>query len=699
VGTYIHFLSWFVCCFLSFAHAQTEPSTAKSTFFSQIPLEENCFEVYDLGKEHFQKGVLSKKISPQYFDEGIAEIENPVCHFAFSAGIFDAQHLVLQVLISEFVLEQQEWRFNNRGPSAKSLKDYFSKRLKEILIEAAILDKFTHGTVGYENVINSLFTTLHEKALDVYQAIPFGRFVFTTGRITPYTIYNYQTDSQGKILFGENGDPLTTQGSYELRVKWVHEEFQKLAEEYSRFNPGLIFDLDYSWIWNSKKRSEKEEYFMNSSTYFFKEALGLNIDFKYIKQINDYMFAKFRAQYERDISGLETIKIGLYAAPFIPVAIYLAPAGLIAAGVSTTTAKTVVISLAALPVVGFGGYALYQGTKAMNENPGVYRFYHLLDDVVVSVIGSFPLAVALPALTGAIAWGGNAAWVGGKELLLTSLPLTLARLKQLGFVGSLRALPGGTVSLIKTWCTVYWKNKLFFLNVLSGATTSIVWEIVTREYIIHLAGEIPEERFFIKDNEGNISLNSRATYTLATSVFLGNLGRPIEVLVKNPLLRYMAWRVFHLGSALTVSSLTKKGIEPGLMQADFEYGALIGAPVGELERLFLYSDKIKSLNPHGKKFSLPQFAAVTGFNLLMKFKSPFRIRLLDYRINNPGSFKDFTVTVFRDLFDLDMSEMPDQELLDLFDVSENLSDEDFIELMQIEIGVPSDQDDHLIEEK
>jgi hypothetical protein len=624
--------------------------------------EPNCEESFSSGEKAFQEAVL-KKISPLEFtiflDQKLKAHTN--CEVAFSLGAYQAKSLLSQNILMEWMLELHQLKYNLEAINHSGLKKYYQERFNQAFMNGDEMNNSLTDLAFVEKSVQNFLTFLTEKSLQTKKPIPFGRFIFTVKKGL-MKLYDYSKDDSGKILFDGDNNPLLVEGNYIKFSKYIWSSVLKNAQEYIDWQPAIFFGTDSFWygsFWREEGeqslREVKEDGYFATFTQFYNYAKEMQLDLTEFHRIRNIMWQKSNAYLDRDIQAYSRAKIGVLAAPLIPIAMVAGTAGLATVGITSVASGAATFTLVssslaygsnisamlALGGIAYGaGLGVYHLIEQYRDAGLPIRVANIFDEVIGGAVSSFPLSAFLPAAVGGLASGGRVLFLSG-QTLLSGLSTGLQTVRGLGATGTLRLLPKLPIKIVQMWAQSWWKNKFLFVNFGVDSSVTILFEVISRQYLME-----GDSKFIINNPDGTWKFNENSRYTITNSLLINAMAQPI-ISMKSFIGRFLAYRALGLAAGPIASFTVSGHVDLKRLAFDTMYDSTFSSAFGEFERYVALSSFIQKM-PKQR-----QFALLLVFKMSMKFgKTPLRNLILDAYMHNDKT----TGQTFKDLF-LELTQM------------------------------------------
>jgi hypothetical protein len=632
--------------------------------------EPNCEASFSSGEKAFQEAVL-QNISPlkfsHFLDQKVKAHSN--CEVAFSLGAYQAKSLLSQNILMEWMLEIDRLNYDLTQIEDSGIKKHYQMRFDAAFMNGDEMQATLNDLPLVKKSVTNFLNFLKQKSIETRKPIPFGRFIYTAYKGL-MTLYNYNKNKMGQIQYDEKNNPLLVEGNYIKLSKFVWGTTLKNAQEFIDWKPAIFFGADSFWygsFWREEGdqslREVKEDGYFATFSQMYQIAKDLQLDLSEFMRVRTIMWQKSMAYLDRDIQAYSRTQIGVLAAPFIPLAMVVGAAGLATVGVTTTAAGTASFTLASSSLVygsnisavlAFGGIAYGAGLGVYNlinqyRDAGLpLKIANIFDEVIGGAVAAFPLSAFLPAVVGGLASGGKVLFLSG-QTLISGMMTGLQTVRGLGATGTLRLLPKLPFKIIQMWAQGWWKNKFLFVNFGVDSGVTIIFEIVSRQYLME-----GKSKFIIDTPDGSWKINENSLYTITNSLIVNAMAQPI-IGIKSFIGRFLAYRALGLAAGPIASFAVSGHVDLKRLAFDTAYDSTFSSAFGEFERYVALSSFVQKL-PKDR-----QFALLLVFKMGMKFgKTPIRNMILDAYMH----YEHPPIQMLKDLF-VELTQISIQDFSDL----------------------------------
>jgi hypothetical protein len=282
------------------------------------------------------------------------------------------------------------------------------------------------------------------------------------------------------------------------------------------------------------------------------------------------------------------------------------------------------------------------------------RIANIFDEVVGGAVAAFPLSAFLPAAVGGIASGGKVLFLSG-QTLISGLTTGLQTVRGLGATGTLKLLPKLPFKMIQMWAQGWWKNKFLFVNFGVDSTVTVIFEVVSRQYLME-----GNSKFIIEAPDGSWKFNENSTYTITNSLLVNAMAQPI-IGLKSFIARFLAYRALGMAAGPVASFVVSGHVDLKRLAFDTAYDSTFSSAFGEFERYVALSSFVQNL-PKER-----QFALLLVFKMGMKFgKTPIRNLILDAYMHYEHPPIQMLKDLFAELTQISIEDFSDIEIKEAF---------------------------------
>jgi hypothetical protein len=316
-------------------------------------VEPLCEESFLAGEKAFQEAVLNN-ISPLKFPHFLDQkvIAHKKCEVAFSLGAYQAKSLLSQNILMEWMLELYRLNYDLIKIESSGIKKYYGQRFNAAFMNGDEMQATLNDLPLVKKSVTKFLNFLQEKSLGNRKPIPFGRFIYTAHKGL-MSLYNYKKNEVQQIQFDVKNNPILVEGNYIKLSKYAWETTLKNAQEFIDWKPAIFFGQDSFWygsFWREEGeqslREVKEDGYFATFSQMYLIARDLQLDLDEFMRVRKIMWQKSSAYLDRDIQAYSRAKIGVLAAPLIPIAMVAGTAGLASVGLGATAAGTTSFTIA-----------------------------------------------------------------------------------------------------------------------------------------------------------------------------------------------------------------------------------------------------------------------------------------------------------------------------------------------------------------
>ncbi len=674
------------------------PSFASDTSAnSSSKIPEECIQAISDGRNEMAQLIASGTdfSTPATFgpilDEKLSAFdEDDLCRFYFSSGMFEMLTTAQQNIEAEYQLETMYK--NEIGKNEKidaDLDRWYESRLRRLGRSDFASIQANRDSEAGRALVSKLVSTLKGQADRENKVVPFGRFAFVGRQAAMFTLYDFDRETDDSLSLDENGDPKLVSGSLQDAREKLLRHAVKIAQDFMEWRPALYFGEDshmYGALWRSLGLDDSRSPREIKELSYFDQIRMIEIGLDRLKanstpllRLRSAMVKKSRAVLEIELQALRQTEIGIWAAPFVPVGMYVGGAMLaqthwFAALPATTTSGTFVGgSLGSAANVSAGATAAVMLTTATagaiagvteaDQADGPFKFARVLDHMVHSVISSMPQAGLFPVQVGVTAYGAKQVFIGSRWMMSRGAHYYSAASK-LGVSGTLGEigrfswqLPSMTLQLPQKFAShviaAWWQQpKLMAVHYGADIVLTLIYEVGYRQFFLD-----GTSKFVYEDKDGVQHFNKQSLYSISSTLLLSPISKPIT-LIPSFAGRWLAYRGMTLFTSVVSHLIISGSVDEKRLAFDTLYFGTAGTAFGEVDRMFKMSDFVDDQPPHR------QFALLILFKALLinPVERPLRIFLQDYAVGGNLSGLDSLRAEVAKYVGIDLNGFSDEEL-------------------------------------
>lgn len=637
-----------------------------TTIYSKEAVPASCIDAYRSGVDTAMELLKKEGGKLEELDTQLNKQSSEECRYFFSLGAFDSIQLAQQTVVLEYMLELKVMRdspnFEQKSAASSAymnaLRRHFQERLH--LLFADDVDLTTLDDPRFRPAADDFAKKLSAIAREQQKIVNFGRFIVTQEPSLPvFTAFEFELNEQGRIEKKADGQVGVRQGTYFKALQSIGSQMEQTVQNYLKWKPGLFYGNDSAWtgvFWRTlgvdkspSLREVKQDGFDQDMRTYMNAARLLQADMKPFEELYKIMLKRERELLEREAETYRRTTYGLYAAPLIPIGMAIGAAGLASvgfkalvgassftyAGASLASAANASALLSLTAIVGLSGYSGYQSIRAARQNGDAISTVEVFDSIVAGGVLSFPMAAALPAVVGQTAAGVKSLVLSVKSLIVSGGQLSVA-LKTMTWGQIGRELPQLPLRFGRWWVTAWWQKKVMIVQSLSDSLLAVGMEIGTRQM---MGGD---SAFFLRGKDGKTYINSQAKVTLANSILIPTLGRPLMT-IENFAGRYLAMRSFGMCMSMASQLAFNGKVDPRRIAFDEVWQATFGIAQSEATRSMFFSGWMDKRSPAS------QFMLNTLWKISIRTPySALRNHLLDRYVKNRKEPLDDLVKMVRE---------------------------------------------------
>jgi len=616
--------------------------------------------------------------------------EDDVCRFYFSMGMFNMLTTTQKLVEAEYLLESMYAKqIGSVAAGQTSVDNWYESRLRKIgVTDVAAVRASRYLNEGKE-YLATLVASLNAQADREEKVVPFGRFAFVGGQAAIFTLYDFATDQHGELVMDDHGQPRVIAGSIQMARERLLNLAVRIAQEFMEWRPALYFGEDSHWygsFWRSlgfdkepSPRELKEQSYFDQIRMIEAGLERLRADKTPTLRLRAAMIKKSRAIVESELNALKNTEIGLWAAPFVPVGMYvggamLAQSGWFAALPAGTTSGTFVggslASAANISAAATAGIMLTSATAGANAGvneashaDAPFRFARILDQIVHSTIANMPQAGLFPVQVGVTVYGAKQLLIGSKWLMAQGAQYYAAA-SQAGVSGTLANvgrfawnLPSMTLQLPQKFAShviaAWWQQpKVMAVHYGADIVLTLVYEVGYRQFFLD-----GSSKFYYQDKDGKTHFNNQSLYSISSTLILSPISKPIT-LIPSFGGRWLAYRGMTLFTSVISHLIISGSVDETRLVFDSIYFGTAGTAFGEIDRMFKMSDFVKDQPAHR------QFALLILFKALLinPVERPLRIFLQDHAVGGNLSGLETVREEIAKYMGVDLDGFSDEEL-------------------------------------